>query len=215
MFLNFYLHKGQIQLSEAEALRHYRKAFDAIEDEVKNRPNDLNLLIKFADILHKVEKATYRLGKKKDEVSIVNNPNLNRAKSYYLQALKIQPTDSKILLSFAQFLYFWSDFDAAEEYFLQALEVDPNLLEALQSYGKLLLSERKKPIGAIFMTRHSNILAQQNLIENFLQNKINGSQAAEMLKSIEEEHTKSLVPFKSTKDFSHNLLRSLTDGLFK
>eukprot|EP01091_Cochliopodium_minus_P014411 TRINITY_DN4888_c0_g1_i1.p1 TRINITY_DN4888_c0_g1~~TRINITY_DN4888_c0_g1_i1.p1 ORF type:complete len:1176 (-),score=401.59 TRINITY_DN4888_c0_g1_i1:28-3555(-) len=207
MFLTHYLHRGLLQVSDLEALRHYNRALDAIEEEVKKRPTDPQLIIKFANIINKVEKAKFRIKNRKDTKDnlrdrdtsrgessrdlladpLTTNDNLIRASKYYEQAINLLHMDTTLLAEYAQFLYFWGDVTRAEEYFLRSLEVDPNQIKTLQTYGNLLLKQGSK-IGSSFLTRFGHISGQQSIIEKFLSNSITSSQAAEKLKQIESEH---------------------------
>ena len=207
MSLTYALQRGERQVSDEEALRHYKKAYEVIEEEMKSN-SDLSLLLKCAEILNRMEKCSYRLNKSRVEDSLTNNQNLIRARTYYLQALNKYPMDTQLLLSYAQFLKFWGNISEAEEYFLRALEIDANLLEGLQHYGKLLLSlKSKESFGSILMTRHSNIVSQQNLIDNLLQKKISASEAAKMLKQVEERNNNSVQEFMEKRHFNKQSLR--------
>jgi tetratricopeptide (TPR) repeat protein len=208
MFLNYYLHRGKLQLSEGEALRHYKKALEAIEEEVKKRPNDLVLITKCADIINKVEKATFRINKQKGVNNISLNNNLTRAKDYYVRALKLKPEDTNLLAEFAQFLYFWGEVSGAEENYLNALEVDPNHLVALQNYGKMLLNQSKK-IGNSFLTRYAHVSGQQSVIESFMHKNVSASQAVDKLNQFNIEYKQLIKSLDTSK--VRSVLRSTSN----
>ena len=202
MFLTYYLHRGKLQVSDKEALRHYEKALEAIEEEVKKRPNDLLLVIKFANIINRVEKAQYRIKKQKKKIQLFEElPQLKRANNYYEQVIQKNPTETSFLTEYAQYLNFWEQFSKAEIIFLNSLEIDPNQTEALNGFASLLKDTFPKYCGH-FKARADNINSQQEIIKRFMSKQIKSEEAVLNLRKIDYNHEKDI------SGLSHTFLKS-------
>jgi len=83
----------------------------------------------------------------------LQDPLVDLADQYFLQALRLDPDDPSILACYACMLDRVGDPIAAENNFLQSLEIDPNSKEVLQYYIDFLKSRYRKSEAAQFEYR--------------------------------------------------------------
>ncbi len=114
------------------ANRFFQMAVDKCEESLNSNPNHKLTLRNCAQLL------TFLGGALQGKQGDWNSPNMRRANSYYLRALRADPHDAHSTFQYARFLSFCRRSDLAEDYFLKTLELDPHFERCLQEYGAFL-----------------------------------------------------------------------------
>ena len=95
--------------------------------------------------------------------------------SYFLEALRLNPTNRMALCSFAEFSAQCGDFQTAEEFFLRTLEVDPKYSYALLQYGNFLCRRDIKMVAQMFLEKGGRAAGSQSAIDALTGKQVSGA----------------------------------------